>query len=91
MGAQPRYQYPKTIYTTPGGYWCVKPLGYKRNFTTAIVGVAVTLGIAFIIGSRIERRPLTGHPCAPIPPTQHVNKYREVDDPYYSTKVANKQ
>ncbi|KAK5584188.1 hypothetical protein RB653_005796 [Dictyostelium firmibasis] len=86
MGAQPRYPYPKTIWSPPGGYWCVKPINYKKNTKIIIIGLAATLATAFWFSTRVERRPLPPHPCASAVPMQYLNKNRDEDDPYFETK-----
>ncbi|EAL66810.1 hypothetical protein DDB_G0281027 [Dictyostelium discoideum AX4] len=90
MGAQPRYPYPKTVWSPPGGYWCVKPFNYNKNAKVALIGIAATLSIAFLIDMNVERRPLPPHPCASAVPMQYLNKHRDEDDPYFETKRNNR-
>ncbi|KAF2074272.1 hypothetical protein CYY_004405 [Polysphondylium violaceum] len=90
MGATPRFPYPKTVWTPTGGWWCARPINYKRNNVWAKGILAATIGTIFLCSLAVERRVTTPHPYAAKFSTQALESHRDIDDPYYNVKKQTK-
>lgn len=84
MGAAPKMQYPKWVWSPAGGPYCETPKNWQRNsfIVFSLAGVAIFCIARY--SASLERRPIP--PVRPIL-SQRWSKYAAVDDPSVRERV----
>ena len=77
MGAAPRFEYPKQVWSPSGGWWC-NPRHWERNTKVAYAAVGVAVASIWTFSAANERRPMA--PVRHIP-SQLWCSHAEEDDP----------